>query len=166
MNMTIETFKKILIENNTIEIKQPIWEHTTVFHGPNCPEKYNVVTHLDVAKTIIQERNQGGIYAYFQNSQCLYIGKANCLRARVHAHLLEAEVLWGGAKWKDFFSRYTGELDLYTLAVRGSGLEANSLRLIIELILTEHHKPVWLNHKLKRAKSTNSSDFASVRMDE
>lgn len=134
-----------------MEIKEPLWEHQTLYHGPGCLEEEKRSTHLEVAKKVVGERNQAGVYAYFKDSKCLYIGKAQCLLSRVHAHLLESECIWGAPKWQDFFSQNPGKIDLFLLRLGGSDFEDNHLRIIVESLLTVEHKPIWLNHKFKKS---------------
>jgi hypothetical protein len=141
MDLTLIDFKKLLIDQDLLEIKEPKWEHLKICHGNDSPARYGMKTHLEVAKSIVPDRSKGGLYAYFKGQKCIYIGKARSLQGRIHAHLLESESVWGSQKWMEFFSNRTGDLDLFTLNVSGSGHEANTIRSILELILQEHYKP-------------------------
>jgi hypothetical protein len=143
--MNFKSFKTILIENNILDIKPPVWEKHSIFHGGGCLVSYNKKTHLEVAKDFIAKRNSAGIYAYFKDSECLYIGKAKCLQSRIHVHLLESESIWGAKKWQDFFSKNCGHLDLYLFLLPDKGVEEEYLRQIIEILLTEEYKPSFIS---------------------
>lgn len=148
--MDMEVFKQVVRDFDLMEITKSPWEHRVLHHGPDCLKTENKETHLEVAKAIIPDRNIGGIYAYFKDSECLYIGKGKSLQSRIHVHMLEAESIWGADKWKDFFSQYQGKLDLYILKIGEQDFKGNQLRLIIESILTVEYNPAWLNHKFNR----------------
>jgi len=143
--MDISTFTKPLIEEN---ITSPKWTHTTIHHGQDSLAYYKLPTHLDIAKSVVTDHNTGGIYAYFQKTECLYIGKSKLLWARVRDHLQESCGLANanrGKKWNAFFSSVPGDIDLHLLPLGDVTPDGEALRKIVEILLTQHHKPKFLN---------------------
>ena len=102
---------------------------------------------VHIAKKVVTDHTNGGIYAYFQKSECLYIGKAKLLWARVRDHLQEScepAKTNKGKTWYAFFQSYPVELDLYLLPLGDKSNEGDALREIVEILLTLNHKPKFL----------------------
>jgi hypothetical protein len=140
-SVCIEDFKNLLSTKGLLDVNSAPWQHHSIYHGADSLNHHRCSTHREVSRSIIKEKNQGGIYAYFFGNQCLYIGVSKCLQERTHQHLLESCGVWGHHRYKNFFMLYPGKIDLYILRIGDQGREGIYLRSIIEKVLQIHYDP-------------------------
>jgi excinuclease UvrABC nuclease subunit len=95
-----------------------------------------------------QVGNKSGIYIYMKDGECLYVGKAKPLAKRIKDHYIESykpipdDCPKQNSRWDRFFQKYNGELEIYWRE-----FEAEEERQLVEIILTQILKPVFLTFK-------------------
>lgn len=95
-----------------------------------------------------EQRRVPGIYAYFLDKRCLYIGKSKNLQERIYQHFLESCMLWGHLRYQEFFSKNCGNLDLFILPLGEMNRNGEFLRTIVEKVLEVEYDPELQSIKL------------------
>ena len=144
----LNDFINILGEKGLLKIEQPTWELLEVFHGEGCFQHYRVNKYPLLRKVYNAKKDVAGIYAYFQESRCIYIGVTKDLRERIYQHLLESCNVWGNKRYKETFVKYPGNLKLYFLPLGDQTKHGDYLRSIVEKILQVKHNPEHESIKL------------------
>jgi excinuclease UvrABC nuclease subunit len=137
---------EFLSEHGILDIKEPSWNYFKITHAP--PENESV--RRNVRKTIKNITGlKNGIYVYKDfNDIVLYIGKAKPLKNRLYDHYMESFRQSSGdrtGRWFRFFQMYQGEINVYWKEV-----EDETIRIFVESVLTEIHKPVFLDFEKRK----------------
>ena len=78
----------------------------------------------------------GGIYAYFDGDECLYIGKTKDIISRLTAHYMEAQNSKIKSDWHKFFGDNAKLLKVYyTFIDSADGNLGEGLRIVVERLL-------------------------------
>lgn len=105
-------YKKLLTEHGLWPMD--VWEHFEFAHQlPNNPEEISAQTDLLRSKV----SKESGLYVYYKDGKCIYVGKAAPLFNRLKSHYLESFREVPGdtknKKWHRFFASNTGKLVIY-----------------------------------------------------
>ena len=135
-------YKKLLTEHQLWPMET--WARFDFEHQPpSNPE--GIISEAIKKQTDLLRKNvakERGLYVYYKNGECLYVGKAARLFNRLKSHYYEAQKKVSGDtknnKWHRFFSSNTGKIVIYWKQV-----ENETDRQIFELALTAVLHPVF-----------------------
>lgn len=122
--------KKLLTEHGLWPIET--WEHFEFTHkAPNDQE--GIATQTDLLRSKVTK--ESGLYVYYKDGECIYVGKAAPLFNRLKSHYFESYKEVPGdtknKKWHRFFEANTGRLMIYWKQI-----ENETDRQIFEVALT------------------------------
>jgi len=137
VRVLIEAYREFLQKQDVLPM-----ENWNVFISEHqIPMQPNVKNHPHTMIMRQQGKDtDGGVYVYFDNETCLYIGESKVLGSRFKDHY--------NASWKtnhklhQFFSRYRKPL-----TVRWIKIENVFDRRTIEAMLTRIYKPTYIDFK-------------------
>lgn len=131
-----------------IDIKQ--WNYIEVNHS-------NSITKQDFRNILLNKQihplKVSGIYAYFINNKCIYIGKAKNIQNRIESHFLSSQNLDNlsrGAKHRALFSKYLeNNLTIYYQELDDTfhSQIGEELRFTIERLLHLKYNPEFVEVK-------------------
>ncbi len=130
-------YKKLLTDYNLWPLDK--WKPFSLFHHEPKNETEKKQT-IDVIRNEVTDKN--GLYIYFKDNNCLYVGKGAPLFNRLKSHYYECYREVPGdtkdKKWHKFFAGNRGELKIYWKQVK-----SETDRKISELALKEVINPVF-----------------------
>jgi len=117
--ITIDDFTNLLDQKEILKIEEPIWNLFQIYHGIECLDHYGMQEYPQIRgalKNIFNSKLKlAGVYAYYLNDHCIYIGISKDLSERAYQHLLESCNIWGHDRYKKTFSTHVGLINLYFL---------------------------------------------------
>lgn len=131
-----------------LDVTGPHWQHLTVNHGEQALKDYNFDKPRELRKLFIAQKDVSGIYAYYLAGKCLYVGKSINFQDRIYNHFLTSCNLTEPGRYREFFSKNCGTMDLYILPLGMKNREGEFLRTVVEKILEVHLKPEMESIKL------------------
>ncbi len=139
MNLIVK-IEKVLKEEKLINISD--WDSLTIDHLNDSIDEYKKILKQKLDKKC-------GIYAYFRDANCLYIGKGKPIINRLLFHLDEAHEKRGGKAWVNFFRQQTGKLTIYWKELDSSDDKqlGEHARVILEKFLQRNYKPIFKSGK-------------------
>ena len=138
----LSDFTRLLSNRNMLEIAEPIWKFTRICHGVGCLDHYQVKDYPAIRAKFNDDLNKmAGLYAYYMENKCIYIGVSKDLRERIYQHLLESCDIWGHSRYRKALTKYPGLIDVYFLPLGDQSREGDYLRSIVEKVLQIYHKP-------------------------
>lgn len=130
-------------DEQILPINQDNWR---VFKLTHCLPKDEYIRKEQYTYIKQNVGKRAGIYIYYKDDKCLYIGKAKLLFDRIKSHYIESfEPVPGDTKdmrWHRFFAGNQGDVLVYW-----KEFESEEERQIVELLLTKILKPFFLNFK-------------------
>lgn len=114
--------------------------------------KKKFTVDLKIKVTQKTEDKLRGIYAYYDNEDCLYIGKSKDILGRLYTHFKESQGLSKNETWNNFFKKYQKPLKVYVTLVDQQDEDlGETLRIVIERLLISTIKPKFeLHHKTRK----------------
>lgn len=137
----LSDFTGLLSARNMLKIAEPVWNLTRIYHGAECKNHYQVSDLPGIRVHFNHLRKMAGLYAYFVNGRCIYIGISKDLRERTYQHLLESCNQWGHPRYRAAFMKYPGLIDFYYLPLGDQNREGDYLRTIVEKVLQVYYEP-------------------------
>lgn len=141
-------FSKVLEHKGILDIKSENWKKLSIWHGEKSLQHYNFKKYQELRTLFTDQKNIAGIYAYFMENSCLYIGKSKNLQERIYQHFLESCKVWGHIRYQEFFSSKCEIVDLFVLKLGDRDRNGEFLRTIVEKILEAHYNPELASIKL------------------
>ena len=136
-----EDFKGFLEKNMCGRNQIRNWESIEVDHtkrkGNHKDKKRDFRDYLRNSKSFNSDGKLQGIYAYYDDEKCLYIGKSKDIFLRLCTHFYASQGYSGHKKWIKFFKKYQKPLKVYYLRIDDTKNEpiGEALRIIVERIL-------------------------------
>ena len=146
--ISLQDFFKVLAHKDILNVKSDNWKQLSVWHGEDSLQHYSFKKYQELRTLFSDQKNVAGIYAYFIEGRCLYIGKSKDLQERIYQHFLESCKVWGHVRYQEFFSSNCGILDLFVLPLGNKDRSGEFMRTIVERILEAHYNPKLESIKL------------------
>lgn len=141
-NELIDVLEKNQLSNNQIsEWKSIEVDHTKII-GDVKEIRKNFKLLLAKKMDVTPKARLGGIYAYFDDEECLYIGKTKDLINRLTTHYIEAQDYTIESDWHTFFRENAKPLKIYFSLIDSPDEDlGEALRIVVERLLLIKVKP-------------------------
>jgi hypothetical protein len=139
----VDKLASFLEEEKILPISKKTW---STFKLSHCIPENEQKKKEQFSFIRCQVEKRAGIYIYFKNEKCLYIGKAKQLYDRIKSHYIESfSTVPGDTKdmrWHRFFSQHQDEVEIFW-----KEFQSEEERQIVEILLTKLLKPIFLEYK-------------------
>lgn len=145
LNNIFPDLVNVLDKNDIANINSQKWKQVKVNHSitnEDTREKKKIFKdklreQLKVDNTTVIS----GIYVYYKDNKCLYVGKSKNIINRLSDHYIESQGFLGG-DWGKFFSEHSYDLSVYILQLDDEEpIKGEAIRIIIERLLLILLKP-------------------------